>query len=452
LSASKPRLASLSRSGSSPALGASPGGLLKPYAGDDFLTRGGAGAPARGAARTLRRTNSRSDVFDSETNLGGSLGRNSEVSTADTPTSQQDDTGDDGALKDVESSSLLRRRMKTPLAVETAKAGNPEQGTPSDYKEITELEENQKIYDLYQWDEVLQETGDGGKVVVCQPKNEPRSPGSPSHLSKYVMKIRSKESLDQDCMGDQFRKSLLRMLNLPSHAGVLPIHEVLEDDKFYYVVMEKASGGSFFHTLLGEFADGVMPGSAVRRLTREILEALGHVHAQGILHRDIKPDNLVFMRSEDPASPTRKKVKRVSIIDFDHADPEFEPGSASTQTPWCGTVRFSAPETFQGTFSQGSDLYSVGVILYMLIAGKMPYEDSLFEAALDRRGSSPTGRRFNWRANVYQRMKEALIDWESEPWTNDPACREFCQGLLAWDPGSRPSSAEEALKHPWFAT
>jgi len=118
------------------------------------------------------------------------------------------------------------------------------------------------------------------------------------------MKMRSKEGLDKDDMTEQFRKAQLRLLNMPRHAGVLPIHEVLEDDKFYYIVMSKAS-----------------------------------------------------------------------------------------------------------------DLYSVGVILYMLLAGAMPYDDAMFEEVLDhKRQASPGPRRYNWRGAVFQRMKETSINWNCEPW------------------------------------
>jgi len=361
----------------------------------------------------------------------------------------------DDLAEDTESpSSLLRRRRLLPLNVQTRGGSTSALASAmlavTMRREITSLAPEEKIFDLYHWDEVLQEQGDGGKVVVCQAKTQ-RSPKSGSQGTSYVMKIRSKESLDRDLMTEQFRKSQLRMLNLPPHVGVLPIHDVLEDDKFYYIVMEKASGGAFFPALLTEFGDGVMPASAVRKVMREILEAIGHVHREGMLHRDVKPDNLVFQSFDDPMSPTGKAYK-VALIDFDHAYPDWEATSPSLQASWCGTVRFSAPETFLGNFSQASDLYSVGVILYMLLAGRMPYDDRLFEDVLDRRPLSPGQRRFNWKGAIFQRMKEARIDWDCEPWSVQPLCRDFCQRLLSFDVGSRISSAEDAIEHPWFSS
>jgi len=446
---------------------------LQKNTADDLLT--GSTTPVRsGNALQFRRSGSRAGTFEA--------GAVSDLSTADSlssPTAlveagtQRDRfrAGPSAAVEDEEEpSSLLRRRSMGPLGVSTLRAATGTARGASGLglatallaassaavpctKDIIQMAEGDKIFDRYHWDEVLQETGDGGKVVVCQPKVVPdgdTAPWSPSKGCRYVMKMRSKEGLEKDDMTEQFRKAQLRLLNMPRHAGVLPIHEVLEDDKFYYIVMSKADGGAFFPALLSEFGDGVMPASAVRKVIKEIIEAIGHVHSQGMLHRDVKPDNLVFQACVDPLSPSGKAYK-VALIDFDHADPEFDPVSPTQSGSWCGTVRFSAPETFLGNFSQASDLYSVGVILYMLLAGAMPYDDAMFEEVLDhKRQASPGPRRYNWRGAVFQRMKETSINWNCEPWPSQPTCLDFCQRLLSFDVNSRISSSQKALLHPWF--
>eukprot|EP00434_Breviolum_minutum_P016134 symbB.v1.2.014218.t1/scaffold1036.1/size142803/5 len=128
-----------------------------------------------------------------------------------------------------------------------------------------------------------------------------------------------------------------------------------------------AKGGSLFDGLLKQFEDGHMPPKEVRHLMKGILEAVGHIHQQGMLHRDIKPDNLVMRRDDvwgEPGSPKvdgSGKGLRVAIIDFDHADPDYlSKCSKQSETPsdyFCGTVQFSAPEAFFGSFSPASDLH-----------------------------------------------------------------------------------------------
>jgi serine/threonine protein kinase len=307
------------------------------------------------------------------------------------------------------------------------------------------LDPGVKIYDLYYWDEVIQEEGCGGKVVVCTPKvfgdESPvtaKSLGSKTRPGTHVMKIKAKAELSGNSE-EQFRKAQLKMLNMPSHTGVLPLTEVLEDDNFFYVVMEKANGGSLLSSLLEEFSDGVMPEAAVKRLMKEILLAIAHMHKSGILHRDIKPDNLVVQVYDEPSSPSGK-VRKVKIIDFDVADPDWTPMSPGKKSNWAGTLRNSAPETFRGYVSQRTDLYSIGIILYLLMAGRPPYDDSIF----DKYGE------FDALEDVYVTLRDANIDWEGSCWDHNPLCRDFCKTLLAFDPELRPCSAEEALRHEWF--
>mmetsp|Transcript_8103 Transcript_8103/g.18626 ORF Transcript_8103/g.18626 Transcript_8103/m.18626 type:complete len:512 (-) Transcript_8103:78-1613(-) len=355
-------------------------------------------------------------------------------------------------------SRLLQRQGTSPASLTGARRGmnSPMSRSPTPLplqlprfdpdREIRMMDEKEKIFDLYTWNKVLQEEGDGGKVVVCEPK--------PIHedvpFRTYVMKMRSKKSLREAAMEEQFRKSLVSLLNLPEHAGVLPLQEVLEDNQFYYIVMEQATGGSFFGGLLKDYEDGVMPPGEVCRLMRGILEAIGHVHRQGLLHRDLKPDNLVMRLRDDDMSPTGKS-RQVAIIDFDHADPDYKTTAKTTTSCeyFCGTVYFSAPEAFLGFFSPASDLYSIGIILYLLMAGRMPFDNAMFQEEMSVLQQSPKSK--SWMKNIYKRLQTEQIDWRCDPWPSQPLCCSFCKWLLAFEPGKRPASADEALQHEWFA-
>jgi len=370
--------------------------------------------------------------------------------------------------KNEESGLLARRRLKLPgLEAKTLQdlqaARHPSKAAT---QRIRRLKPKEKIYDLYYWStgDVIQENGSGGKVVVCAPKVSgdlspllsPKTFGSPpgSPLSgllssknhkvggTHVMKMKSKEDLRKTDSEECFRKSHLKMLNLPPHLGILPLHEVLEDNVFYYVIMEKANGGSLLCNLVEEYPDGLMPEKAVKRLVKEILAGVEHLHMQGILHRDIKVDNLVVHVDDEIASPCGK-IKRVKLIDFDIADPDWIPHSpAKKMRDWVGTMANSAPETFRGIFSQQSDLYSIGTVLYLLMAGRQCHDESVFEVDDD----------FYEMEIVIERLAKSKICWEQKCWRDNPLGRDFCQLLLNYDPLKRPATAEIALKHPWFST
>jgi len=323
---------------------------------------------------------------------------------------------------------------------------SPRPETLEPQKEIRILRD-EKVYDLYCWDEVLQEMGDGGKVVVCKLKN------SSEETFSYVMKIRSKESLRKQHHEEEFRKSVIRMLNFPPHEGIITPNEVMEDEKFYYIVMDRAMGGSFFNSLVKEFEDGKVPQHAIKKLMREILEAVDHLHRNRMLHRDIKPDNLVMRLFDDPSNPDTK-IRRVVLIDFDHADSDWNPGTWSQDHSCYGTLRFNAPETLRGEYGAASDLYSVGGILYLLMTGKMPHSDSLFEEETDcedQQEERATKSRQCWMDQVYSLMQEQPIDWECDPWPDLPDCRRFCSSLLAFHARDRFRCTDEALSDSWLA-
>jgi calcium-dependent protein kinase len=314
-------------------------------------------------------------------------------------------------------------------------------------KEIRHLDAGEKIFDLYHWsqEDVLQEEGAGGKVVVCWPKMPAGPEGAAAAPEARVMKMIAKASHAKDGEEEQFRVAHLALLNMPLHPGILAPREVLEDQKIYYIVMDRASGGTFFEGLIQDHADGTMPPHAVKRLLIELLQAVGHIHKYGVIHRDIKPDNLLMHFVDDPQAPDGR-ARRVALIDFDYADLALARGGDPDSTDhYCGTYRFSAPETFQGHFSRASDLYSVGVILYLLMTGKMPYRDDLFQALHSCRAE---GERI--MADVASSMRREQIDWSCAPWPAEPLCRGFCERMLQCDSGRRFQTVEEALAHEWL--
>lgn len=311
------------------------------------------------------------------------------------------------------------------------------------------MKEGEKIFDKFFWSKVLQEQGDGGKVVICR-RRKGGSPKGEHPEGDLVLKMKAKATMNRPEDDLRFRNLHKRLLAFPPHPCVVRLLEVYEDDRFFYTVMPRANGGALITGLLQHFSDGNIPADKMKALMRDILDAVGHVHSNGMLHRDIKPDNLVLQLSQHDDI----KCRKVMLIDFDHADPDWHPSIfQKCSTDFVGTPRFAAPDVFQGQFSQQSDLYSVGAVLYLLVAGKLPYADEVYSGFWDfaecNELQSPGGLQAAAR-RVFKRMAEAPPDFSLAAWTSQPACRELCEALLDFSPHRRSSCAKEALLFPWF--
>ncbi|MEG0842757.1 MAG: Stk1 family PASTA domain-containing Ser/Thr kinase [Romboutsia sp.] len=210
--------------------------------------------------------------------------------------------------------------------------------------------------------EIIRKIGDGGMAFVYEAKDK--------LLNRTVaVKVLRPEFVDDEEFLGKFKREAEAVASL-SHPNIVNVYDVGEDGKVHYIVMEFVDGQNLKEIIKNE---GTLDEYTALDITKQIAMALSAAHKKGIIHRDIKPHN-ILISSED---------RIVKVADFGIA----KAVSNSTMTnigSIIGSVHYFSPEQAKGKFvSNNADLYSLGIVLYEMLLGKVPFRgDSPISIAL----------------------------------------------------------------------
>eukprot|EP00188_Purpureofilum_apyrenoidigerum_P005066 Plantae.Rhodophyta-Purpureofilum_apyrenoidigerum.ctg6257.p1 GENE.Plantae.Rhodophyta-Purpureofilum_apyrenoidigerum.ctg6257~~Plantae.Rhodophyta-Purpureofilum_apyrenoidigerum.ctg6257.p1 ORF type:complete len:534 (+),score=115.17 Plantae.Rhodophyta-Purpureofilum_apyrenoidigerum.ctg6257:46-1602(+) len=205
--------------------------------------------------------------------------------------------------------------------------------------------------------------------------------------------------------------------DLRGHQHIVRFDAAYEDSYFVYVVLELCRGGDMLHTLLKE---GRYSERDAADLCRSILSVAAYCHSKGIMHRDLKPDNFLLDGEGELAT--------LKATDFG-LSARFLPGEYLHDA--CGTPLFVAPEVLKRNFNEKCDIWSVGVILYLVLSGTLPFNGKTVKDTL----RATMNGRYDFNAPVWSSVSDDAKDCIIK--------------MLIYDPGLRPSAAE-MLEHPWI--
>lgn len=214
----------------------------------------------------------------------------------------------------------------------------------------------------------------------------------------------------------RLKREILIMKAL-DHPNIIRLFEVYEDELHLYFIMEICTGGELFDRIIKA---GHLSERYAAAIMRQVFSAVAYCHSLNIMHRDLKPENLLFA--------DQSSVSPLKVIDWGFA---AQCGKNHRFSSVVGTPYYVAPEVLYGNYNKLCDLWSAGVILYILLSGYPPFHGKDNKEILDK---VKTGK-FNFDTKAWRKVSDYAKD--------------LIRRLLTFDPRRR-ITAQEALKHPWI--
>jgi len=210
------------------------------------------------------------------------------------------------------------------------------------------LESNGKLTDSYELERNKLGEGSYGSVRKAKNKATGQTRAVKTIATAHLKNI---ESFKQE----------IAIMKMMDHPNIIQLYETFEDPKNIYLVMEVCTGGELFDKIIdsGHFNE---TNAAI--LMQQIIRAIHYMHTNHVCHRDLKPENFLFMTKDSIEKNTLK------IIDFGLSC-QFAPGQVLTTK--AGTPYYVAPQVLAGKYDQLSDLWSCGVIMYVMLCGYPPF-------------------------------------------------------------------------------
>jgi calcium-dependent protein kinase len=205
---------------------------------------------------------------------------------------------------------------------------------------------------------------------------------------------------------------------LRGHENVVHFYNAFEDDNYVYIAMELCEGGELLDRILAKKGSRYSEKDAAV-IVRQMLKVAAECHLHGLVHRDMKPENFLFKSTKED-SPL--KATDFGLSDFIRPGKQFR--------DLVGSAYYVAPEVLKRKSGPESDVWSIGVITYILLCGRRPFWDKTEDG-------------------IFKEVLKNKPDFRRKPWPNITLCaKDFVQKLLVKDPRTRLTAAQ-ALSHDW---
>lgn len=189
---------------------------------------------------------------------------------------------------------------------------------------------------------------------------------------RVAIKVLDKDKIQKQNMGAQVKKEI-SIMKMVRHAHVVQLKEVLASRTKIFIVLELITGGELFDKIVSE---GRFDEAQARFYFRQLVHGVGYCHEQGVCHRDLKPENLLLDENGD------LKISDFGLSALYTGEQDEGESRAALLHTTCGTPNYVAPEVLadRGYDGRAADTWSCGVILYVLMAGFLPFDEPTMSA------------------------------------------------------------------------
>ena len=276
------------------------------------------------------------------------------------------------------------------------------------FEKLNKAINSKSLFDKY---EVKQKIGKGKFGLVKLGINKETK-------KEVAIKIMAKKSMDKSDL--ELAKVEIDILKISQHPNIIKLYDIYENENYIYIIMEYCSGGdllSYFESYQYQLKE-----TKICEIIHKLSMAIYFLHSYGIIHRDLKPENILMTDLTSKAD--------IRLLDFGLSKII---GNEEKCTEPYGTLSFAAPEVLQAKpYDKSADLWSIGIITFLLLCGYLPFDDKHSEKEIAR-----------------QTIHDP-VPYEKKIWSKySPEAWIFVEGLLQKNPEKR-YSIKEVLEHPWI--
>ena len=257
--------------------------------------------------------------------------------------------------------------------------------------------------------DVIRQLGKGGFGKVYEVRHKKTGEiRACKHLSK--LNIKNLEKF----------KNEIELLRKMDHPNIIKLYEIFESDRSLYLIMEECKGGEVFSKIIERINAKLMYSEKdAANIIKQVISCINYCHNKNICHRDLKPENLLYLKD----GPEKDNI--IKVIDFGLSQNNNKLKSK------VGTAYYVSPEVLRGNYTEKCDIWSVGVILYLLLTGEPPFNGQNDQI-------------------IYSKILKFDLKFPEQKWKYiSREVKDLLQNHMLV-PENRRYTAKQVLEHIWF--